>query len=219
MASLSFFFKWSISVIFHMNHLRHICTTLFNLIFPPICLCCKESHADKWFCESCWQLLAFSDWTSRCRHCFEETERLLCDVCRKSPLLCFPHMRLFDASPAAFILQQNLEEIEEALAAMAFVFWDHLALAQPDIVIAVPDEKGSWIQFSDSSLFGLVVESTLRSRIKENLFRIFKSLILLFFLHFATQSGSPFTRRGKLDILAAKSIFKSCRFFSQKSFF
>lgn len=126
-----------------MNHLRHLSASLLNLIFPPICLCCKESYADKWFCDPCWQLLAFGCWTSRCRHCFEETERLLCDVCRKQPLLCFPRVRLFDTSPAALILRQHLEEIEETLAAMAFVFWDHLALAEPDVVIAVPDERGS----------------------------------------------------------------------------
>jgi hypothetical protein len=130
-----------------LNILNTICKKIGNnflldLLFPRFCLCCKEPKMEKWFCSACWSLLALPDPAHRCRHCFTLTEQSLCSICRTSPLLCFPRVFLFDFSPPALILRQNMRDVEEALSAMALIFWHRLAYDLPHAVCELPDERG-----------------------------------------------------------------------------
>jgi hypothetical protein len=130
-----------------LNILNTICKKIENnflldLLFPRFCLCCKEPGMEKWFCAPCWDLLALPDPAHRCRHCFTPVEGLLCLTCLKTPLLCFPRVLLFDCSPPASILRQNMDDAEEALSAMALIFWHRLTYDLPHAVFELPDEKG-----------------------------------------------------------------------------
>ena len=116
---------------------------LLDLVFPPICLCCKEGIAERLFCPICQDLLTLLDPADRCRHCFEPVEGELCDQCRKDPELCFPRMRLFDPSPPAWILKGKMEEMRESLASLALLFFHRLELDPPDLIIPIPEERGS----------------------------------------------------------------------------
>ncbi len=121
---------------------RKIGSDFLDLLFPRLCLCCKEMGADKWFCVACWDLLALPDPAHRCRHCFALSERLLCSSCSRSPVLCFPRAVIFPHSLPAKILQKKMGEAKEALSAMALIFWHRLAYDLPDAVWLVPDERG-----------------------------------------------------------------------------
>ena len=115
---------------------------MIDVIFPPLCLFCKEGKAEKWFCYSCWELLAPANPLERCRHCFGASEYQICQTCRKSPDLFFARAFVFEASGAAFLIERKMEEAEEALAAFAFLFWQRLGWKPPDAVIPLPDEHG-----------------------------------------------------------------------------
>ncbi len=66
-----------------------------DLIFPPLCLACKERCRTKILCLECWALSELPDPVERCRHCFEEFDERgnLCSQCLEKRLL--PVMRAY----------------------------------------------------------------------------------------------------------------------------
>lgn len=153
--------------------------TLLDLFFPPLCLCCKEPLAEKWFCLACWQLLALPDPSQRCRHCFTLAEGPLCSTCRKQPLLCFPRIFLFEFSLPATILWRSRKEIEEALSAMALIFWHRFAYHRPDEIIPLPDEKGEKTVFHLAKRFARLLDAPYSPRLKRNYARFLKPALTL----------------------------------------
>ena len=161
---------------------------VLHLIFPPLCLSCKEGRAEKWFCSACWEQCSLADPLERCRHCFAEEERLLCAQCRRDPILCFPRAYLFDRTLPASILLSKIEGIEKTLAACAFVFWTKLTEDVPDAILAVPDEGG-----------------------KKSIFRIAKELACFFqrpYVRGLKRSYQAFLKPTLLCISSAPSSFR-----------
>ena len=135
---------------------------LLDLVFPRICLCCREGTADKMFCTVCWELLALPDPAERCRHCFTLAEEEVCKTCCKVPALCFPRVYVFDESLPAWILQRKISEAAEALAGFALVFWHRLEWDLPDLIVPVPDQNGSKAIFQIANIFSKLIERPCR---------------------------------------------------------
>ncbi len=60
----------------------NVCKKLIEIIYPPLCLCCKErtEHLSHLFCTACLEHLTLLDPEHRCRCCFASTEGT--GVCR-----------------------------------------------------------------------------------------------------------------------------------------
>ena len=135
---------------------------LLDLVFPRICLCCRDGTADKVFCAACWELLALADPAQRCRHCFAFEEEEVCKTCCRNPALCFPRAYLFDESLPAWILQKKINEAVEALAGFALLFWQDLEWDPPDLIVPVPDQNGSKTIFQIANTFSKLIERPCR---------------------------------------------------------
>lgn len=111
-----------------------------NLIFPPLCLACKERSATQFLCPACWHLCALPDPVGRCRHCFEELDQRgnLCTTCRKEPHLSAVRAYVFDPESPAFRLGS---EAIEAMAGFAYLQWVELEWPHPDAVIPMPGDE------------------------------------------------------------------------------
>lgn len=111
---------------------------LFDLIFPPLCLACKERCETKFLCPDCWQLCTLPDPIERCRHCFEELDQRgdLCAQCREKKLLPIARAYVFDPASPAWRLGK---EPAEPMAAFALFQWIQLEWPLPDALIPMPD--------------------------------------------------------------------------------
>lgn len=108
-----------------------------DLIFPPLCLNCKEYTREKFFCLNCWESCALPDPTEHCRYCFEPLNSRIdiCIQCRNSRKLPLVRGFVFDKdSPAHLMGTQK----PETLAAFAFIQWARLNWHQPDAIIPMP---------------------------------------------------------------------------------
>lgn len=111
---------------------------LIDLIFPPLCLACRERCETKFLCLDCWQLCTLPDPIERCRHCFEELDQRgdLCAQCREKKLLPIARAYVFDPASPAWRLGMDPAE---AMAAFAVCQWIQLEWPLPDAVIPMPD--------------------------------------------------------------------------------
>lgn len=109
-----------------------------DLIFPPICLSCREWCGTKFLCSDCWRLSELPDPAERCRHCFGELDQRgnLCGQCRWKRRLPIVRAYVFDPGSPAFFL--GCEEAE-AIASFAVVQWVQLEWPVPDAIIPMPD--------------------------------------------------------------------------------
>lgn len=139
---------------------------LLDLIFPRICLCCREGTADKVFCRTCWELLALPDPVERCRHCFKLGEEEICKTCYSDPKLCFPRAYLFEESFPSLILKRKMSEAVAALAGFAYILWHRLEWDLPDLVIPVPDQNGSKAIFQIAKIFSKLIERPFKKVLK-----------------------------------------------------
>jgi len=120
-----------------------LCKTFVDLIFPPLCLHCKEKCSTKFFCPDCWELCAPPDPLGRCRHCFEEVEKKgMCAQCRREPEL--PIARAFVFERQAPILSYR-EAAAESMAGFAVNQWIQLEWETPDTVVPMPDGRSRGI--------------------------------------------------------------------------
>lgn len=110
-----------------------------NIIFPPLCLSCKEEATTKHFCSSCWDLCILPDPAEKCRHCFSDLDirGRLCQKCRKSPPLKSPSAYVFASESPATLL--DLEPFD-AMASFAYLQWLQLEWPQPDYLVPMPDK-------------------------------------------------------------------------------
>lgn len=115
-----------------------IIRSLLNLIFPPLCLSCKEVCETRYLCPSCWLNCSPPDPTTRCRHCFDELEEQtdLCKQCRQNRRLSPARAFVFDPESPAFFLDR---EATEGLAGFAVLQWLQLDWPPPDALIPMPD--------------------------------------------------------------------------------
>ena len=111
-----------------------------DLIFPPLCLACKEKCDTKFLCPDCWQLCSLPDPVERCRHCFEELDSRgnLCAQCRKEKLLPVVRAYVFDPESPAYRLGW---EAVDAMAGFAFVQWIQLEWPLPDMIVPMPNRE------------------------------------------------------------------------------
>lgn len=108
---------------------------LLDLIYPPLCLSCKERCSTKHLCAACWELSAPLDPAERCRHCFGEKEGI-CKECRPAPALPIPRASVFDARAPIRLLR---EPDWDALAGFAYIQWARLDWPHPDALIPLKD--------------------------------------------------------------------------------
>lgn len=111
---------------------------IFDFIFPPLCLACRERCTTRSLCPDCWQLCAPPDPAERCRHCFEELDRrgTLCSQCRRGTLLPALRAYVFDPeSPARYL---GLDPVR-GLAGFALLQWVQLEWPWPDAIVPMPD--------------------------------------------------------------------------------
>ena len=111
---------------------------MIDLIFPPLCLACREECRTRFLCPSCWQLCLLPDPVERCRHCFEELDRKenLCSQCRKEKILPAIRAYVFDPESPAHHLAL---EPPDGMASFALIQWVALDWPLPDAVIPMPD--------------------------------------------------------------------------------
>jgi hypothetical protein len=113
-------------------------TAFLDLIFPPLCIACKNRCSTRFLCPNCWHLCELPDPVDRCRHCFEELDERanLCKQCRHTALLSSVRGFVFDSESPARCLGL---EATEAMAGFALIQWIQLEWPLPDAVIPMPD--------------------------------------------------------------------------------
>lgn len=123
--------------------------SLVDLVFPPICVSCKEVTQLKYLCENCWLQSSLLDLNGRCTHCFDEIEEgVLCARCARNPLLPFQRAAVFDRQSPIF----EVLNPDHAIAAASFAYYQWLKLdwAEPDLIISIPPDKSKVCRaFSD----------------------------------------------------------------------
>ncbi|HSX26844.1 MAG TPA: hypothetical protein VLE89_07570 [Chlamydiales bacterium] len=130
-----------------------------DLIYPPLCLECREPCKTKYFCPECWGLCEPPDPAERCRHCFGEVDqvRAMCQECRREPKVGVVRAYVFDGeSPVG-----RLEEWER-LAGFAVYQWIRLEWPMPDVIVPMPDEESESVGEAFSALMQLPFAKALR---------------------------------------------------------
>jgi len=113
---------------------------ILDLIYPPLCLCCKEMCLTKFLCPFCWELSSPPDPVERCRHCFEELEQIgeLCPSCVREPLLPISRGFVFDReAPIKALFHEHID----AIGGFAIYQWLRLDRPIPDLIVPMPDAK------------------------------------------------------------------------------
>lgn len=108
-----------------------------DILFPPLCVICKEKRDTKIFCPLCWELCAFPDPAGRCPHCFVESDGL-CRKCIKNPRLKFTQGFVFEETPPAFHLAR---QDSETVVAFMLAAWAKLNWEMPDLVLPMLGSK------------------------------------------------------------------------------
>ncbi|MBA3816982.1 MAG: ComF family protein, partial [Parachlamydiaceae bacterium] len=93
--------------------LTQVRTSFLHLLYPPLCLHCRESleHQFPLFCQSCLNLLEIIDHATRCPFCFTSeinTEsETCCPDCRQNPQIMRRIAAAFDyEGPASTLIKQ-----------------------------------------------------------------------------------------------------------------
>jgi hypothetical protein len=122
-----------------------ICKLWRDIVFPPLCACCKESTQEKLFCSDCWALCAPIEALEKCPHCFEDSHGL-CRKCLRKPELPFRRAYVFeDTEPSRILAKQPIDTI----AAFMMKSFISLEWPLPDIVIPMPGAKAAALKFSE----------------------------------------------------------------------
>jgi competence protein ComFC len=128
-----------------------IWAALKNLIFPSLCLHCKEESRHL-LCPSCFQLLTLLDSEERCRHCFSSTSegRRVCPRCIERRHFFKQTASAFEQmGPASSLLREFREadrpHLAESLAAFMALQLMHLNWPLPDLIVPVP--QSAWRRF------------------------------------------------------------------------
>ena len=110
-----------------------------DLLFPPICVVCKEKSHHSYLCQLCWEQSSLLNPAERCPHCFTAIDAAyqLCGRCEHEPFLLFPRAALFDQE-APICRLVGRDELIDSFASFAFVQWERLGWPLPDLVIPIP---------------------------------------------------------------------------------
>lgn len=113
-----------------------------DLLFPMICTECKSPSQTPYFCQDCWEHNQLADPQERCRHCFGwiDPPRRVCSRCASGPWLPFPRAALFDRqAPICQVMMK--EESAETCASFAWIQWQRLRWARPDLIVPIPPQQ------------------------------------------------------------------------------
>lgn len=127
------------------SSVKSVFSAFCDLLFPPLCVICKERSKTKLFCPACWELCTFPDPVDRCPHCYSHSEGL-CRRCVNKPIFSFTHAFIFEETDPAFHLARIDSETVAAFAIYAFI---QLDWPIPDIVIPTPESREIALKFAE----------------------------------------------------------------------
>lgn len=119
-----------------------------NLVYPPLCLHCKESITEDThiFCEACLGLMQLIDPAERCPHCFSSNyslESRHCPECQRTPPILNAIAAAFDyVGPAACLVRKlkysDKSYLSKGCGAYLAAQFLQLDWPMPDLIIPVP---------------------------------------------------------------------------------
>lgn len=108
-----------------------------QVIFPPLCQCCKAKTQNSFLCPLCWERCAAPNPKERCPHCFEESLGL-CHRCKKKPFLPFAKASVFEQDEPPRILFFQRPDMMISFMQMQ---WAQLDWPRPDVIVPMPEAK------------------------------------------------------------------------------
>jgi ComF family protein len=135
--------------------LSKLCHSFLDLVYPPICLYCKNpTSKGAYFCHDCSKLLELIDPEERCPYCFSADfclQRGHCYDCFKHPPVLDKIAAALDyIGPAACLIKRmkygNMPYLSEGAAAFLVAQWDRLGWDVPDLIIPVPQSFTHWLE-------------------------------------------------------------------------
>lgn len=169
------------------SHVRGLAENLgkafVNLVYPPLCLSCKESVSDdaRFLCENCLSQLQLIDPAERCAFCFSaqySPEKHLCEECARTPPLLNRMAAAFDYIGPSACLVKKLKYSQQAYLAKglgAYLAAQFLQLEwpMPDVIIPVPIVLPHRIErgFNQSALLAYGLSDMIQSPVQEALVR------------------------------------------------
>lgn len=165
------------------NGLRRFARSWANLVFPPLCVHCREDveNDEQLLCLSCLDDLELIDPTYRCQYCFSEdycSEQEICNECSTSPLPLNGIAAAFDyLGPAASLIRQlkygGQTYLAKGCGAYLGAQFLRLEWPLPDLIVPVPMAFSRLIDrgFNQSRLLADTLSSILERPVKEVLVR------------------------------------------------
>lgn len=129
--------------------LKQLANSFLDLIYPPLCLHCRESLDAEFslFCHTCLKLLALIDPACRCPYCFTSEINIekdnSCSECRQKPQIMRRIAAAFDyEGPAATLVKQlkygGKPYLAEGAGAFLTAQFVRLEWPLPDYIIPMP---------------------------------------------------------------------------------
>lgn len=128
--------------------LNRLAKSLFNLIYPPLCLHCNESlpTESQLFCDACLEQLQLIDPAERCPHCFSaeyDAQEKRCPECHlRNPVLNGIAAAFDYAGPAASMVRSlkygNMPYLAAGAGAYLAAQFLSLEWPMPDCIVPVP---------------------------------------------------------------------------------
>ena len=167
-----------------MHHVIQLISNAFlNLVYPPLCLYCRETVQDEKhpLCHSCLSLLELIDPHERCPHCFSSqfcVEKRLCPECLRKPPMLNGIGAAFDyAGPAACLIRKlkyaDLSYLADGCGAYLAAQFLQLGWPMPDVLIPIPIAMTHWIErgYNQSLLLAQSLSKILDRPVQEALIR------------------------------------------------
>jgi len=162
---------------------KNIFKSFCHLIYPPVCLHCREELQDDKpiLCEACLALLVLVDPAERCPHCFSPNfyhSKQECPDCYKQKPVLNRMAAAFDyLGPAATLVKRmkysNKSYLSEGLTGYLAAQFLNLNWPMPDLIVPVPIAFTHWIQrgYNQSQLLAKGLATLLDCPIQEALTR------------------------------------------------
>lgn len=167
-----------------MKHIvGQIGRAFINLVYPPICLSCKDGILDEThlLCEDCLLLMELIDPVERCPHCFSidyVPDHGVCTDCVRKPPVLQGIAAAFDyVGPAACLVKKlkygDLPYLSKGCAAFLAAQFLRLEWPLPDVIIPVPIARTHLLErgYNQSLLLAKDLGEILCCPIKEALYR------------------------------------------------
>jgi competence protein ComFC len=163
--------------------LRKYFRSFVNLIYPPICLHCKQSlnQDNHLLCEACLAILELADPSERCLFCFSPeslSEQQICSECLIKPPILNGMAAAFDYVGPSACLVRKLKYSDQAFLAKGcggYLAAQFLRLEWPipDVIIPVPITFTHWLErgYNQSHLIALTLSEIIKSPVQDSLIR------------------------------------------------